>query len=272
MGAALRDNIQLIACDLDGTLLHNFTEIIEPRAFALIDELCDKGIYFFAASGRQYASLKILFKPVAERIGYICENGGLAVLNDKTIYCETMDKSLWYDVCKYAETIPNCAYTASGTRTLYISARQPKLIDHVRKVKHFDVTPVESVDEIPDEIIKVAFHVAPCDNEPVRQLFAKRFEDSPCRIVTSGTEWVDVVTDGVNKGSGIRAVAKALNLSLDNCAAFGDAENDREILEAVGHPYLMDPCTESMLDIAKLPQTKRCDWVEDTLEELLGKR
>ena len=40
------------------------------------------------------------------------------------------------------------------------------------------------------------------------------------------------------------------------------------MLECVGHPYLMDPCFDSMLDLA--PRCLRVTSVEGELKRLLG--
>ena len=55
------EGIKLIACDLDGTLLHPGEREPRSEAFELIDELHRRGIVFMPASGRQYASLRYLF-------------------------------------------------------------------------------------------------------------------------------------------------------------------------------------------------------------------
>lgn len=47
------EGIKLIACDLDGTLLHPGEREPRPEAFELIDELHRRGIVFMPASGRQ---------------------------------------------------------------------------------------------------------------------------------------------------------------------------------------------------------------------------
>ena len=52
------EGIKLIACDLDGTLLHPGERELRSEAFELIDELHRRGIVFMPASGRQYASLR----------------------------------------------------------------------------------------------------------------------------------------------------------------------------------------------------------------------
>ena len=54
------EGIKLIACDLDGTLLHPGEREPRPEAFELINELHRRGIVFMPASGRQYASLRYL--------------------------------------------------------------------------------------------------------------------------------------------------------------------------------------------------------------------
>ena len=76
MATGLEGNIRLVATDLDGTLLIGGRNLPRPEAFAVIERVCDAGALFMAASGRQYASLRHLFEPVADRIGYLCENGG----------------------------------------------------------------------------------------------------------------------------------------------------------------------------------------------------
>ena len=52
------------------------------------------GILFVAASGRQYANMRNLFAPVKDDMAFISENGGLAVQNEKLLYCDSFDKEL----------------------------------------------------------------------------------------------------------------------------------------------------------------------------------
>jgi len=47
--------------------------------------------------------------------------------------------------------------------------------------------------------------------------------------------WYNVLPHGVNKASGLRTLADALGIGLDEVVVFGDSENDREMLELV--PY-----------------------------------
>ena len=65
--------IKLIASDLDGTLLQDGTQELTPRAISLIHSLTQKGIYFVAASGRQYTNERIVFDKIKDEISYIGE-------------------------------------------------------------------------------------------------------------------------------------------------------------------------------------------------------
>ena len=53
---------------------------------------------------------------------------------------------------------------------------------------------------------------------------------------------------------------------LDEMVAFGDNENDRDMLQFVGHPYLMENCNPTMEDV----KAKRCHKVEESLREILS--
>lgn len=269
MTLQLADGIKLAASDLDGTLLLNGAKTVNPAAFPVIERFCSMGGYFFAASGRQYASLRWLFEPVADRIGYVCENGALAYWQGKNILRQTMDRSLMLEICRFASSIVNCKVLISGINHAYALESEPEFIHYVNTEVGGDVLPLSSFEDMQDEAIKVAFMVEPEHNEELRAQFENLFGND-CRAVTSGINWVDLLVHGINKGSALAAVSRALNIHISEMAAFGDAENDREMLELVGHPYLMDPCAESMLDIAKAPQTKRCSNVEDELCRLMG--
>jgi Cof subfamily protein (haloacid dehalogenase superfamily) len=266
MAASLADNIQLVATDLDGTLLLNFTKRVREEAYPIIERVCDR-VPFFAASGRQHASLRLLFAPVADRIGYVCENGAVAVWQDEMVVKHLMPREIAMEASHLAMETPDCKYFISGVSTSYAPADDPAYIEHLRRNVGNSVVAVERPEDVPEDITKVAFMVAKERNDEINQEFTEHF-GSVCNIVTSGTQWIDLLMPGVNKGVAFTELANVLGISLADMAAFGDAENDREMLEAVGHPYLMDPCAQTMLDLA--PRCKRCKMVEDTLLELLG--
>ncbi|XHB95732.1 HAD-IIB family hydrolase [Lactococcus garvieae] len=55
--------------------------------------------------------------------------------------------------------------------------------------------------------------------------------------MTSGNIYLDIVLDGSNKGAALDRVLQELALSPQHLAAFGDANNDLEMLQMAGYSY-----------------------------------
>lgn len=71
--------IKLIASDIDGTLLQEESDRLDPEFYTVIPELKKRGILFAAASGRGYASISRLFAPVKDEMIFIADNGSNVV-------------------------------------------------------------------------------------------------------------------------------------------------------------------------------------------------
>lgn len=269
VGSAVADGIKLVATDLDGTLLTGYRKDVPPEAWPAIERVCASDVLFLAASGRQYASLRHLFAPVADRMGYVCENGALVMVNDEPLVCRSIDRDLAMGICHAAMELPGCYFLASCERCAYILDDNPALLDRLVNQIHNEMGVVERPEDIPGTIIKVAFFVPGKRHDEVIDYFAQRFGDV-CRPVTSGIEWVDMLMDGVNKGTALAGVGRALGIVPERMAAFGDAGNDREMLEFVGHPYLMEPHTPDMDDLAV--RCTPCTSVSAELDRILGRR
>ena len=100
--------IRLVASDLDGTLLLNGSQKLNPEIFDLIRELNKAGIVFVAASGRQYPNLKRLFAPVADEIAYIAENGALVLYQDQVLSRKTIDRNLGREILTAIQERDQC--------------------------------------------------------------------------------------------------------------------------------------------------------------------
>lgn len=87
--------VKLIASDLDGTLLKNGAQELNTTVFQQILALRENGIYFVAASGRQYENLRRLFAPVKDDISYIAENGSLCIHKGNILARGTDSERTW---------------------------------------------------------------------------------------------------------------------------------------------------------------------------------
>ena len=239
--------IRLIASDLDGTLLHNGAQTLNPEIFDLILALKEKGIRFAAASGRQYANLKRLFAPVANEISYIAENGSMTVDNGRILSTGEIDRSLANEIILDARTQPECSLLFSGPEKCYVI-----LSDDLTKLS--------------DTCLKVAI----CNFNGAEHSIGYFLEKYGHRIkiVTSGNIWFDFIAPNANKGSGLKTLADSLGILPEECMTFGDQYNDVEMLEFTPHSYAMTNCAAGVERHA----SGRTSSVEAVLKQLLNER
>ena len=255
--------IKLIASDIDGTLLKDGAQELNPELFDIISKLKEKGVRFVAASGRGYNSLVHLFEPVADDIYYISENGAIVFFEDQKIASGEIPRELALRIFKASREWP-CAPFVSCVDKCYTDSDNDEFIHIMRDVIHYDIEKVASMDEIEKPFIKFAL----CDFgadintfDHFRELFGQEIT-----IVTSGKDWVDFVPDGVNKGIALEKLCNPMGISREECIAFGDEYNDTAMLEFAGTGYAMDPCAPGVEKYAN----KRASSVLAVLKDILA--
>ena len=186
------EGIKLIACDLDGTLLHPGERELRSEAFELIDELHRRGIVFMPASGRQYASLRYLFAPVADELAYVCENGTLVMSEGRAVVKRSMERSLAMVIANTVVAYPHTDMTLSCEGHIYTMSGNDAFVDHLRYVVHCDVAVVDRPEDIDEDVIKIAFQTPEVDQPAALEYFERLFSDR-VDVMTSGTEWTDFI-------------------------------------------------------------------------------
>ena len=63
---------------------------------------------------------------------------------------------------------------------------------------------------------------------------AKQYKNEACVGFLTADNLFEYVDPRINKGYGIEKVAKHFGVKLENCVAFGDEQNDMEMLQKVG--------------------------------------
>lgn len=258
--------IKMIASDLDGTLLQNGAQELRPELFPLIRELKKMGILFVAASGRQYSNIRRLFAPVAQEIGYICENGGVAAYQGEILYKDTVASELAREIMQAAWEKEGTEMTISGLETYYLCPKTKKYLDFVENVLHFQYQLVDESFCLPEPCVKLAVYEE-AGAEKSLKFWQERFGDK-CKVVTSGFAWIDFVPLETNKGKGMRKMMEKLGISPDECIAFGDEYNDIELLQSVKYSFAMEKSKEGV----KAAATGIVGQVEPFLERFIHKK
>lgn len=260
--------IKLIASDLDGTLLQDGTQELTPRAIKLISDLCDAGIHFVSASGRQYDNQTRVFAPLKDRISFIAENGSICMHQEKVISRATINDDLADRILKEIKKQDHFEIVVSREDTCFIENNVPEFVNHIINVMHNTTQIVDDITKVKGPILKIAI-CNMSDSTHIVDRYLKHLQDlfgSEIKVVTSGNIWIDFIAPGSNKGTALQNLMDLFQVKPEECVAFGDQYNDIEMLQLAGTSYAMSNAAPGI----SYYSTYVTDSVEDVLEDILA--
>lgn len=260
--------IKLVASDLDGTLLQGSAQKPTPRAIELIHQLTQKGIYFVAASGRQYDNQRRMFEEIKDEISYIAENGSLCIHKGKVISRATIQDDLAAKIITELKRQKHFEIILSREDACFLEDNDPVFVNHIVNVMQNTVKIVEDLSKVEGPILKIA--VCSMEDGPhIVDKYLKYLQDmfgSEIKTVTSGNTWIDFLAPGSNKGTALEGLINLLGVKPEECMVFGDQYNDVEMLQLAGTSYAMSNAAPGI----SYYSTYVTRSVEEVLEDLLS--
>ena len=256
--------IKYIVSDLDGTLVFGEGHKLDDETYDLISRCVDNDVLFIIASGRNVANEQTVLNPIKEKVSYIGNSGSVGVHKGKEIFSIGIDQKDAFQIYDVARTLPSCDVFISTSSGGYTDSKNQAFIDHMLYDVRIEMKVVEDLKEIKDPIEKIsAFDVD--GNETMQKVFKK--ECKQFNAVSSGPQWVDFLVPDVNKGSALKRFLKEVGLKAEDGIAFGDQDNDIEMLQVAGIGCCMKTGTEN----AKQAADFLVDTPKDVMKEMLSK-
>lgn len=239
---------KLVVSDIDGTLLPYGQERLDPAIFALIHTLQARGVRFCPASGRQFHSLRRLFQPVEDEVLWMCENGailyGTGPEDQAPILHRTpIPRPEALALCREILALPGCQVLISGANISYLCSCTPEYADYIQREKGNRVAVCQRPEDISEEILKVSAY-CPQGTLPIEQALRPRWADR-LTVAVAGPDWLDFTV--ANKGIGLAALCRILDIPPEETLAFGDNWNDAEMLDQAGLAFLMSGADPALL-------------------------
>ena len=244
--------------DLDGTLLSHVSHEIPLSARDSLEKLRAKGIKIYLCTGRHSTELTYLPVEGIPFDEYITLNGHL---------CLDENKNLVFGL----------PFPEDTTRALISIFKEQKL--PLVLVEENGLTLSFANDTIirgQKAISSPLPEIAPYDGKPIYQAttFANRSEDERlhammppnCHTARWNDQGVDLILNGGGKVAGIRYVLDQAGISPDECIAFGDAENDIDMLSFVGIGVAMGNAQAKVKEISNYVTS---DVDDDGIEKAL---
>ena len=250
-------DIRVIATDMDGTLLDPKGQLDLPRLEKILDKLDQCDIRFVIATGNEVHRMRQLLGHLAERVVLVVANGARIFENNELIQAQTwddamVDKALAHfkgRECQdqFVVTAMNGGFVKEGTVFTELDKfMTPEMIEKLYQRMNF-------VDEFDPNlfggVLKMSMVVGEERLDSVLQEINDLF-DGHVRAVSSGYGCIDILQDGIHKAWGLVELLKRWNLKPEQIMAFGDSENDIEMLELAGISYAMENAEEAVKRVA----------------------
>lgn len=220
--------IKLVATDIDGTLVKDGANSLNPELFDVILNLRKKGIQFAAASGRQYASIERLFEPIKEKIFYIADNGAYVGCYGRNLFLNPIDLDCVKEMITDIRNCEGLELMVSGPNVVYMETADQEFVDWMRDGYRYQLKQVSDLTQVADQFTKLSVYKKDGVEAAAGHLI-KKYQDR-LKITISGHMWMDFMAIGVNKGWAIETLQESLGISPEETMTFGDQLNDIEML------------------------------------------
>jgi 5-amino-6-(5-phospho-D-ribitylamino)uracil phosphatase len=243
--------IQMIAMDLDGTLLDAQSQLPPENARA-IAEAAAQGIEIVIVTGRRYHSARSIAGELACDAHLIVSNGALIKsAAGETHYRQLLPTATARQVLDATTEFRSCAgviFDRPFARQIVFERVDwdgPFVGDYLRRHRQH-VAEIEPLTECldGDDPVEILF-LDDCarinrakkalEALPLSKTFTLALTEYPHRNLSM----LDVLARGVNKGAALAELARLRNIPRENIMAIGDNWNDREMLEYAGLPVVM---------------------------------
>ena len=249
--------IKIVATDMDGTLLDPRGQLDLPRLEKILDKLDQRGVRFVIATGNEVHRMRQLLGHLAERVVLVVANGARIFENNELLQAQTWDDAMVDRALahfkgrecqdQFVVTAMNGGFVKKGTVFTELDKfMTPEMIEKLYQRMNF-------VDEFDPSlfggVLKMSMVVGEERLDSVLQEINDLFYGH-VRAVSSGYGCIDILQDGIHKAWGLVELLKRWDLKPEQIMAFGDSENDIEMLELAGISYAMENAEEAVKEIA----------------------
>lgn len=250
-------DIKVIATDMDGTLLDSRGQLDLPRLEKILNRLDQRGVRFVIATGNEVHRMRQLLGHLAERVVLVVANGARIFEHNKLLQAQTWDDAMVDRVLghfkgrecqdQFVVTGMNGGFVKKGTIFTELDKfMTSEMIEKLYQRMHF-------VDEFDSSlfggVLKMSMVVGEERSDAVLQEINDLF-DGQIRAVSSGYGCIDILQTGIHKAWGLEELLKRWGLKSEQIMAFGDSENDIEMLKLAGISYAMENAEEIVKEVA----------------------
>ena len=252
--------IQLIALDMDGTVLLDDHITISPAVRTAMQAAAAQGVLVVPATGRVNDMLPKAFREM-DGVRYVINSNGASVRDmqeNRVVYENPIPAAAVREILAILEpySILTQIYCGGKICTEKRSLKRvddlpfaPEFIENIRRTQ-FCVDSFDTLlDQYPEGVEKL--NLAYVEPGLCEKLW-KQFEAMPgISVVSSIGSNIELNRKGASKGDALRYLCRTLHIAPEHVMAVGDSGNDIEMLQYAGYSVAMENGTPDAKAAAK---------------------
>lgn len=284
--------VRLVAIDVDGTLLPNFSQTISKRNARALKAAQDAGITVVIATGRRHAYTAPLLDGLGLRaeMPLITSNGAVTRrLSGEALDHSRMEARVARGVCGLLRPFGTVVFTfdragrgelvledmemAEGHIELWVEANRHA----IEVVKPLEDALADGEDPIQGMVAGGLHKMRQAEAALKASEWAGQCESMRTEYGGRDLSILDLLPPGISKGWALERLAKQLGIDRRETMAIGDNWNDEHMLEWAGQGVVMGNASRELRALAKQRGWKQAprndeDGVAVVLERVLARR
>lgn len=237
--------VKIIISDVDGTLLKKGETVLDSRILLAIQQHIEKGTIFAVASGRSYGSLEKLFAPFADKLYFICCDGGVTVHKGKAIYTRPIGASELLSITEN-ELYRDCGIVLCTPTKSFILRGDDEFAKEIYAVTGEKCEFLTGLYSLREPVVKLCVHDK---NKSAAKL---PFLSPLVRVSYNDNGWCEYVSSISNKGNAASDLQMRLYLSKFDTLALGDGVNDVELMKKAKYAACVNSACPELKSVCNL--------------------
>lgn len=235
------NNIKIIFFDIDGTMIDMCTKHISEKMLETLIRLKEKGIILCIATGR--APLTLPYFDGVEFDAFLTFNGSYCYGKHQTILNNPIPADDVQTIIQNATAIGRPVSLA--TRERLAANGEDKDLAEYFSFAHLELEVADDFKEIiKEEIYQVMLGC-------VQSEYTEIMKDvRNAKITAWWDKAVDIIPSDSGKGAAVEKILEYYHLDKSEALAFGDGNNDIDMLQAVGTGVAMENASHRLKEIA----------------------
>lgn len=271
-------SIKLVGVDLDGTFLRD-DKTISPSAGKITEQLYNRGILLVPITGRPLNGVPQCIRDIPQIEYIICSNGAqlIDLKSGKSLCSYTISNKKSNEIIRLLQNT-DCFFEAFADGVGYVEPMVYKYYEEAYKntvLWDYIYTSRQLVDSVAalfDGTGRCAdeFFITCKSNEVRNKLKAELTESGGIQLCELGDCFIEITRIGTDKGNALAALCDMLKIDVKDTIAFGDGENDMQLMQRAGIAVAMHNahiCIKQKADI--IAKSNNDDGVVEILEKIL---